>query len=562
MRRGRAHDESLFRAVPRSRGSLLGVLALLAGCGSASDLGGGTGTDGTGTTSGTSGSGPTAADAADETSTGSDDGDDTGPPPPGPPGGDACPDLACLPCGQGLACADDPPVLEGTCCAEGDSIIQRAIGSGEEIVDLDVADGLAISCGGFGATLEDVSDPDRPQVIGHASDRCENIAFGPTLADGSRIVYLAHHGDTWVETPFVATYRVTADGAELVDQQGDGATLFEGLAWRDGWLYAAMHGGGLRAYSTDVDGVPTLQTTVDGFDNAVKVALDGDHLYVADGAGGLRVLSVADPAAPAHVGHLPMAGMARDVFVHDGQAFLAMGGDGVQVVDVSDPTTPVALERIETRGTALSVEVDDEIVAIAAWSHIAVHDRTSFRLLATERTRATAFEQDLGVAISGDRIFVGEWTEIFVLEYRPGYVAPDIWVDEQLIGFPPQEQSSRVLAVRNRGYLDLDVIDMAMPNQYSVDTDWLRVVPQAARSFELTFTPPPSRTGTGSLMLETNDPDFSQQILRIPLVARDTNDLDVGDRLTEDFAFLDPTGATDLSGLEGNVIVLAYFALF
>ena len=38
--------------------------------------------------------------------------------------------------------------------------------------------------------------------------------------------------------------------------------------------------------------------------------------------------------------------------------------------------------------------------------------------------------------------------------------------------------------------------------------------------------------------------------------------VDVGDKLTDAWAFLDPSGAGQLSGLEGKVIVLAYFALF
>lgn len=549
------------RALFRGPASVLALLSPLLGCGSVSDLGGGPGTststDGTGPTA------PTGADAADETGTTGEDTDGgQGLPPPGPPGGDVCPDLACLPCGQGVACAEGEPVLEGTCCVQGDSILPRGSGGGAEIVDLEVHGDLVVTCGGFGATIEDISNPDAPKVIASAALRCQHIAFGPAQPDGSQIVYLAHHGDSWVETPFVATYRVGPEGAMLIDSQGDATTLFEGLAWRDGWLYAAMHGDGLRVYSTTADGAPTLQTTVGGFDNALRPALEGDHLYVADGAGGLRILSVADPAAPVMVGHLPLPGMVRDVVVHDGQAFLAMGGDGVRVIDVSDPTAPVALAHIETRGTAQAVEVDDEIIAIAAWSHVAVHDRASYRLLTTERLHPTAFEQDLGVALAHDRIYVGEWNQLHVLEYRPGFVAPDIWVDDQVIGFPASEAVDRVVAVRNRGYLDLDLVEFDLGPEFSANADWLRVPPGTARAFELSFAPPPPAGGQSSMRLHSNDPDFNQNPLRIPLVAQDTVGLDVGDSLTADFAFLDPTGAADLGGLEGNVIILAYFALF
>jgi hypothetical protein len=30
---------------------------------------------------------------------------------------------------------------------------------------------------------------------------------------GSRVFYLAHHGDTWVPTPFLASYRLGPNGA-------------------------------------------------------------------------------------------------------------------------------------------------------------------------------------------------------------------------------------------------------------------------------------------------------------------------------------------------------------
>jgi len=88
------------------------------------------------------------------------------------------------------------------------------------------------------------------------------------------------------------------------------------------------------------------------------------------------------------------------------------------------------------------------------------------------------------------------------------------------------------------------------------------VPPKQGRAFEVAFTPPAPESGQGSLILHSDDPDSTQSPMSVLLVARDSPGLDVGDTLTEEFAFLDPAGSPDLSGLEGHVVVLAYFALF
>ena len=58
------------------------------------------------------------------------------------------------------------------------------------------------------------------------------------------------------------------------------------------------------------------------------------------------------------------------------------------------------------------------------------------------------------------------------------------------------------------------------------------------------------------------DLDRFDQDFEAGLVSAETNRLDVGDLLPDDFAFLDPNGAFDITGLDGKVVVLAYFALF
>ncbi len=525
--------------------------------------------------SGATGTGGTSADSGPAAATDGVDGSDTGvssataggdgvdPPPPGPPGGDACPQLGCLPCGQGRGCAPGEPLVEGTCCAQGDPLVRRGIGGGSEIVDIEVQGSLSITCGGFGASIEDVTDPTHPMILNLASPRCQHIAFGPLTPDGGQVFYLAHHGDTWVDTPFLGTYRLDGDFLTELQVEGDPQVLFEGLTWRDGWLYVAAHGGGLRVYSTDALGVPTLANVVDGFDNALRTTVAGEYLYVADGVGGLEVLSLADPALPTPVATLPLPGMVRDVVVDGDEAFLAKGGDGIDIIDITDPGAPMVAGHIETRGTAQAVAVDQDIVAIAAWSHVAVHDRETGQLLATERVDGSpSFEQDLAIAMANGMIYVGEWERMYVLEHRPGLVSADIWLEQDLLSFPFAEPADAVVVVRNRGYLDLLVDPIEALPPFAADERWVQVPPQSGRAFEVNFTPPAPEGGSSVLRLHSNDPDDTQQPVTLPLIARDSSGLDVGDTLTSDFAFLDPGGSPELAGLQGQVIVLAYFALF
>lgn len=486
-------------------------------------------------------------------------------PPPNPPGGDACPGLSCLPCGNGDQCAASGDFLGDTCCAAGDALVHRGIGMASEAVDIESVDGLVFLCGGFGVRINDATIPDSPEYLGGISPRCQRVAIGPETDDG-RLFWLAHHGDTWVDDPFLGTYILDAVERrpielDLIIEPG---VSFEGIAYADGALYVAIHEGGLRVYAIE-DNTPVLQTVLDGFDNATKVAVADGFLYVADQTGGVRILDVADPLAPEHVGQLEFVGLARDVSVSTGRLAVSLGADGVVVFDVVDPRTPLELGRIEPAGSVQGVDIDDRVIAVAAWSHVALYDRDSFVLLATERVRPTPqFEQDLGVSLDGDHVHVAEWEGHHVLEYRPGYVAPDIWVEEELVSFPANEPGLRAIIVRNRGYSDLDIDAIAVSelDPFVVSPNHGRIPAGGGLALEVGFEPEGIDVNLGTLTLESNDPDEQQSPFRLPLVAQQGNGIDVGDPLTEEFGFLDPSGNGEVEGLHGNVVVLAYFALF
>lgn len=460
--------------------------------------------------------------------------------------------------------------MPGTCCVAGDPLVHVATGSGSEIVGLTVGSGLAVSCGGFGAAVEDIGTPSDPVVLGGATSRCQHAAIGPVLDGDRQVLYLTHHGDTWIDAPFLATAVVGPDGEVTTPfEHQDLDVLYEDVTWSsNGWVYVAAHGGGLRTYQVDAETAePQFVAALAGFDNASQLELDGAWLYVGDGSGGLKVVSVAEPSAPSIVATVPVTGTARDLAVNGDRLYVAAGGDGVFILDIGDPTTPVEVGHIPVLGTAQGVDANDDIIAVAAWSHAAVYDVLTQQLLATERTRfSPSFEQDTSIAIDGQHVYVGEWEDLHVLRYEPGMVAPDIWIDLELLSFPGDEQSTRAVVVRNHGYLDLDIDAITTSDQetFTVDTTYVRVPPLSGRAFEVTYTPlgPDTQGDTAFLGLTSNDPDERENPLDVPLVARSGGGVDVGDVIDERWAFIDPTGATDLSGLQGHVIVLAYFALF
>ena len=475
-----------------------------------------------------------------------------------------CVELSCRACAVGEGCAEDPDVPD-TCCAAGDALQHLAVGSGSEVVDAATDGRFAVMCGGFGAAVSDIRDPSSPVAIGGAGRRCQNAAFGPARADGSQVVYVTHHGDSWVPTPSLEGYVIPSGGDATVASlfaDEDPEILFEGLAYRDGHLYVAAHSLGVLVYTVDRDGVATRAGRVEGFANAIEVELGDDVLYVVDRETGIHVLSLHDPAAPQHEQTAATNASPRDLAVGDGRVFVALGSAGIDVFDVAAEGRLTGAARIEAGGPVQQVAANADIVAAAAWSHVAVYDASTLHLLATERTRPTPeFEQDLGVDLAGDVVVAGEWEDMHLLRWRPGYVAPDLAVEQELLQFDPAQPQSVAVVVRNRGPLPLTISELRSDAPSFVpEAPPMPIPPGGAAAFEVAHTP--DEVQEAQLQIFSNDPDDDQTPHTIPMSAEEQVKLGVGDRLTDGFAFLDLDGTGELANLEGQVLVLAYFALF
>lgn len=482
------------------------------------------------------------------------------------------PTLDDLECASGTSgCSASTPWIDGTCCSEGAVLPEVGSASGSEVVGIAQNAALVVSCGGFGAQITRL-DEVANLYLGSVGSRCQNAAFGPLGDDGTQVVYLTHHGDSWVSTPSLAWVDVRDDGGVAwVDSETSEDVLFEGAAWSDGWLYVASHASGLRVYQTDDAGVPTLSAVVDGFDNAAAVVVEGQHAYVTDGDA-LQVVDVSDPSAAQIIQTVALAGTARDVSV-DGvgeKLYVALGTAGYQhfALDgdghVVEPDTDDQ-GRVATDGSIQGVSASQDFVALAAWNHVQLRRASDQLLLGTKKTRDYhEYEQDLAIALDGTRLYVGEWEGVHVLEFQEGVAAPDLWFAEDQLNFWGDGVATRELSLVNRGALDLELSDPGMDDEswFSVTLDSALVAPAQTGGLTVTYTPDESVGSEYRLQLETNDPDADQADLDLPVYVASGSGLQAGDTIDEAFSFLDPTGEDDLDNVLGNVVVLAYFALF
>jgi hypothetical protein len=121
--------------------------------------------------------------------------------------------------------------------------------------------------------------------------------------------------------------------------------------------------------------------------------------------------------------------------------------------------------------------------------------------------------------------------------------------------------------IRNRGLLDLEIkkITVSEPDTFQVTPTQRTIAPGGVDLIEITCTPPDALSFDvkAHLSIATNDPDPYQNPFKLFLLGNSSgSQINVGEPLTDAFGFLDPSGGAQLEALEGNVVILAYFALF
>lgn len=481
----------------------------------------------------------------------------------------------CPPCVDGkTGCAAAGPFIKGTCCAAGDNLVQKGTAKGYEPVGMAFDGKVLAVCGGFGIDISDLSDPVKPKILGMGHPRCQNVVFGAPLSNGTRVLYMAHHGDGAINQSKISTFHVDlkAGTQKRTTQFGITNKAMGGLAFNKGLLYVAAFAHGLITLKPDSNGYMVIKSELTtGLKNVWKVRLDatGSHAYVIDVEKGLHVVSLKNPEAPKLLATVATTGAPRDVAVGKDRVYVAMGGLGIDMFDVSSPAKPKLLKSVAGYGSAQSLALVGDILAVAAWNHLAVRDPKTLALLGTEHM-AKSFEEDLAVAaLDNKTILVGEWEQVHLVEYRQGLLAPDLHVPEDSLAIDPKKASKYAVLVRNLGATDLKLTSMTSSEKaFSAGKTFAKgpitIKPGAEEVLEVAYTPP-ANTVAGLMRLKTNDPDKweAEKEVRIDLQAPGTGGLKVGDKLDEKlFSMLVPNGGGKLDALKGKVTMLAYFALF
>ncbi len=448
-----------------------------------------------------------------------------------------------------------------------------------ETVGSAIIDGHVFTCGGFGLDVFRVTESDSLLPSDAALSRCQNLTAGPVIS-GRRIVYVAHHGDSYVKGPTLNRLVFEPSRSDVITTtlEADDIVSFEGLDYDEatGILWVAVHGEGVWRYQTAaLDGDLTLIDKLAGFENAYRLRVVGELVYVADGDAGLKIL---DRDSGAVVGSFPTRGFASDVVVTNNMAFIATASIGVTVVDVSAPGSPALVREIETGGQALQVRTlkAGDLVVAANWRDVVVIDARSpeaVKLLAVDKgTPVSNVARLLSVATDGDGLIASsDWLGTSLLRWREGLVGPEIDVsvlEMTFSGVDVGDEATQTLSLTNRGFRTLDVTEIRVDTDdaiWSVTPSTASLAPGESVPVDVQFQPSAVvQGGLATLTLVSNDPD--EPVASIDLSGNfGGSRLGPGDALTDSFDFLDtesPPGAQSLENLRGDVIVLAYFATF
>jgi hypothetical protein len=358
---------------------------------------------------------------------------------------------------------------------------------------------------------------------------------------------------------------------------------YEGLDYRDGLIYVALHTDGLAVYDFDGATFARIGEVTDGLDNAWDVVVhdSGSFAVVADGLAGVATVDISDPTAPVVLGHVPTAGEAEVVVLDGDTAYVAAGAAGLVVVDVSDPANPAILSVTDTSGPAIGLDYDSGKAFVAAWNDTRVYDVSDpaapaliggVRLEVDQpyagdpglRPNKTA--RTLGVAGYGDTAFIGNWWvpytyQVFADHKAPMMVLPESYAN---VGFGPAavgESRTAKLRVDNHGTAPLTLYNIWAENPaFTVTTPEARIPAGGWFDIEMVYTASTTDMETSVLHISSDDP---LQTKRTAWLVGNQPGLGVGVAMPETTGVL--IDGTDWSYMEdayGKVTLLAYFATF
>jgi len=368
---------------------------------------------------------------------------------------------------------------------------------------------------------------------------------------------------------------------------------YEGMDWANGYLFVALHAGGIGVY--DYDPVTLEMFRVATYEGVVQNAYDihvvGNYAYVVDEWQGLYVLDVTDIQNITKVGELYIGGITRDVRYDNGYVYIAAGTPGFAIVDVSNPALPVLESLTPAYSTVTRIGVHNNRVATAGWIDTRVYDVTDpaapaiiggVRIEtpksyagdeADERPDITA--RILGVDIYDDFLFIGDWWTPFTYQIFDDRTAPYLVAAEDIYymstgSVDPGLTGTYDLNIRNDGNEELHVYDTWVTNSAFVVTPRQANIPAGGeQDFTITFTAPPDVDSLGNpieqsgiVNILSDDPN---QGLRQGYVTGNPAGIGVGDPYpytlgTDVFTDVEWNSTDAFAG--GKVGLVAYFATF
>ena len=422
-----------------------------------------------------------------------------------------------------------------------------------ELVEVAVSDDgqRVLGVGQGGLMAFDVSDPDRPALVGgYPSDgrgRYHRVLLFSDSDPGRSLAYLTHRER--------GLSVVSIDDLESIGLVNE--TSVEGLGgmaqWED-FLYVSRHSGTVLIYDISDREHPVEVGEVDGLGHPWTLVATESALYVADATEGLVVLDRSDPIAPIVVEALDLGGV-QDLSLGNGVIYAAAGSAGVVAVDISDPLQPVESKRVVFGTGAIGLARDGAELWVADQEGVRVLDVSSPLEPLASGSRQTA-QWAMDVAALGGRAWVADWGRLGGYAADLEKKAPDLDISLSEV-FLDASGDEVELVIRNLGQQTLQLHgalaeDDALQLQFSSD----EVAAQDSAVVRIQW---PGGALSDSLCLASNDPDQPQVI--VDLHTGGGGAVGAVGGPAPDFILPDLSGDSHrLSEHLGSPVVLVYFA--
>lgn len=213
---------------------------------------------------------------------------------------------------------------------------------------------LYIADGTHGIKIADLSDPNKPAIIGsHPSPYYQSA-----LTIRADRAYCA--GGMF--------------GAEILDISNPPRPA---LVWRkrfsevrgidadERYCYIADGYEGLRIFSLSTTR-PVLVSTLDTPGWNCDIIVEGELAYLADGHRGIAIADISKREDPRTIAYASTESIARRLFLFEKTLFVAGSQAGVLAFDISDPKRPQHIASYKTVGDARGVFADERFVYVAS----------------------------------------------------------------------------------------------------------------------------------------------------------------------------------------------------